>query len=133
VLFLSYSVMATLFFVFSCGRWCHDCTEWGTDPEPKIWAASPVENTPWGPNQAVRSIPGGHRMEGLPPSWSLHRVMASLWGLRVQVRPSHVLHGSEPWALAERWHGPHGRPRAGPSPNRNPGELGPPLGRQRCR
>jgi hypothetical protein len=51
----------------------------GTDPEPKIWAASPVENTPWGPNQTVRSIPGGHGMEGLPPSWSLHRVMASLY------------------------------------------------------
>jgi hypothetical protein len=24
---------------------------------------STVENTPWGPSQAVRSIPGGHRME----------------------------------------------------------------------
>jgi hypothetical protein len=41
-----------------------------TDPEPKIWAASPVENTPWEPNQAVRSIPRGHGTEGLPPSWS---------------------------------------------------------------
>ena len=64
---------------------CHN-----TGPEPKIWAASPVENTPWGPNQAVRSIPGGHGMEGLPPSWSLHRVMASLWSPRVQVTPSRV-------------------------------------------
>jgi hypothetical protein len=96
----------------------------GTDPEPKIWAASPVENTPWGPNQAVRSITGGHGMEGLPPSWSLHRVMASLWSPRVQVTPPRVLHGSEPWALAERWCGPHGRPRTGPSPNWNPRGAG---------
>jgi hypothetical protein len=35
-----------------------------TDPEPKIWAASPDENTPWGPNQAVRSIPRGHVCDG---------------------------------------------------------------------
>jgi hypothetical protein len=88
-----------------------------TDPEPKIWAASPVENTPWEPNQAVRSIPGGHGMEGLPPSRSLHGVMASLWSPRVQVTPSRVLHGSEPWALTGGRRGSHGRPRAGSSPN----------------
>jgi hypothetical protein len=92
-----------------------------TDPEPKIWAASPVENTPWGPNQAVRSTPGGHGMEGLPPSWSLHRVMASLWSSRVQVTPPRVLHGSEPWALAERRCGPHGRaPPGRPEPQLEP-------------
>jgi hypothetical protein len=35
-----------------------------TGPEPKIWAASPVENTPWGPSQAVSSgpSPGGPAM-----------------------------------------------------------------------
>ena len=59
----------------------------GTDPEPKIWAASPDENTPRGPNQAVRPIPGGHGTEGVPPSWSLHRVRASVWAPRVQVKP----------------------------------------------
>jgi hypothetical protein len=91
-----------------------------TDPEPKIWAASPDENTPWGPNKAVRSIPRGHGTEGLPPSWSLHRVMTSLWSPRVQVTPSRVLHGSEPWAPAGWRRGPHGRPRAVPSPNWNP-------------
>jgi hypothetical protein len=58
-----------------------------TDPEPKIWAASPDENTPRGPNQAVRPIPGGHGTEGVPPSWSLHRVRASVWASRVQVKP----------------------------------------------
>jgi hypothetical protein len=58
----------------------------GTDPEPKIWAASPDENTPRGPNQAVRSIPRWHGTEGVPLSWSLHRVMASVWASGVQVR-----------------------------------------------
>jgi hypothetical protein len=58
-----------------------------TDPEPKMWAASPDENTPRGPNQAVRSIPRGHGTEGVPLSWSLHPVMASVWASGVQVRP----------------------------------------------
>ena len=61
--------------------------ERSTDPEPKIWAASPDENTPRGLNQAVRPIPGGHGTEGVPPSWSLHRVRASVWASRVQVKP----------------------------------------------
>jgi hypothetical protein len=52
-----------------------------------IWAASPDENTPRGLNQAVRPIPGGHGTEGVPPSWSLHRVRASVWASRVQVKP----------------------------------------------
>jgi hypothetical protein len=65
--------------------------------------------------------PGGHGMEGLPPSWSLHRVMASLWSSRVQVPPPRVLHGSEPWALAERRCGPHGRaPPGRPEPQLEP-------------
>jgi hypothetical protein len=83
------------------------------------------------PNQAVRSIPGGHGMEGLPPSWPLHRVMASLWSPRVQVRPSRVLHGSEPWALASR---EAVRPPRAP-PGRPESQLEPPggWGRQRCR
>ena len=105
----------------------------GTDPEPKIWAASPVENTPWEPNQAVRSIPRGHGTEGLPPSWSLHRVMASLWSPRVQVRPFRVLHGSEPWALAGWRRGPHGRLRAVPSSNCNPRTAGPASGARAAR
>jgi hypothetical protein len=92
----------------------------GTDPEPKIWAASPDENTPRGPNQAVRSIPGGHGTEGVPPSWSLHRVTASVWASGVQVRPSRVLHGRGPWALSGRRQGTHGRHRAGPCANSKP-------------
>jgi hypothetical protein len=104
----------------------------GTGPEPKIWAASPVENTSWEPNQAARSIPRGHGTEGLPPSWSLHRVMASLWSPRVQVRLFRVLHRSEPWALAVWRRGPHGRPRTAPSPNWNPRAAQPVSGARGC-
>jgi hypothetical protein len=67
-------------------------------------------------------------MEGLPPSRSLHGVMTSLWSPRVQVTPSRVLHGSEPWALTGGRRGPHGRPRAGSSPNWNPRQAGPAAG-----
>jgi hypothetical protein len=102
----------------------------GMDPEPKIWAASPDENTPWGPNQAVRSSPRGHGTEGLPPSRSLHRVMTSLWSPRVQVTPSRVLHGSGPWALAGWRRGPHS-PRA--PPGRPESQLEPPGGLARQR
>jgi hypothetical protein len=92
-----------------------------TGPEPKMWAASPDEITPWGPNQAVRSIPMGHGTEELPPSWSLHRVMTSLLSPRVQVTPSRVLHGSEPWALT----GGAARPPRAP-PGRSESQLEPP-------
>ena len=125
-------------------RWKYKCAPRGalacqggpasnTDPEPKIWAASPDENTPWGPNQAVRSIPRGHGTERLPPSWSLHRVMTSLWSPRVQVTPSRVLHGSEPWAPAGWRRGPHGRLRAVPSSNWNPRTAGPASGARAAR
>jgi hypothetical protein len=57
----------------------------------------------------------------VPPSWSLHRVMASLWSpARAQVTPPRVLHGREPWALSGRRQGTHGRHRAGSCPNPKP-------------
>jgi hypothetical protein len=69
--------------------------------------------------------PGGMGWKGCHPVGPCTELaMASLWSPRVQVRPSRVLHGSEPWALSERWCGPHGRPRAGPSPNWNPRGAG---------
>jgi hypothetical protein len=58
--------------------------------------------------------------------------MASLWSTRVQVIPSRVFHCSEPWALAGRRLGPHGRPRAGPSHNLNPRTAGLASGARGC-
>jgi hypothetical protein len=68
-------------------------------------AASPDESTPWGPNQAARSIHRGYGAGDLPPSRSLHPVMAVMASLcavsvgspGVQVRTA--LHGSEYRAL----------------------------------
>jgi hypothetical protein len=115
-------------------------TSTSTGPEPKIWAApptpSPDENTPWGPNQPVRSTPRGHGTWDGGAATQLvpaHRGMASLWSPRAQVGPFCVLHGgSGPWALARRRRGPHGRPRAGPSPNWSPRTAGPASGARGC-
>jgi hypothetical protein len=36
----------------SHAHWIHWEWIWHVDAEPKIWAVSPDESTPWGPNQA---------------------------------------------------------------------------------
>jgi hypothetical protein len=76
----------------------------------------------------------GHGAEGLPPSGSLHQVMASLWTPRVQVTPSRVLHGSEYCVLLPGWalSGGPGVALAGALgpvrvPVGSPGQLGPPT------
>jgi hypothetical protein len=62
---------------------------------------------------------------------SSYGVAMSLWSPGVQVRPSRVLNGSEPWALVGRRRAPHGRLRADPSPNWNPRQAGPASGARR--
>jgi hypothetical protein len=93
-----------------------------------IWAASPVENTPWGPNHAVRSIPGGmgrrdcHPVGPCTELWRRYGALEFRWGRLVCSTAA----SPGPWPGGGA--APTGDFRPAQVPIGTPGKLGPPAG-----